>query len=165
MPPCAVVDLEPLVAQQDAQGVEDARLVVDDQDRRLLSHAASSAIILAGRKMVNVVPAPGRRIHEHQPAVRLDGALHDREAEPAAARTAGDERVEEPLADLLWDARPVVPDLEPDGVLQVGAVGHLARLHRAATLTGHLDRPAGRLDRVEHQVVDDPVQQVLVARR
>ncbi len=44
-------DLEPFVPEQDPQGVEDARLVVDDQDRRLLTHAASSAIILAGRKM------------------------------------------------------------------------------------------------------------------
>src|SRR5687768_817188 len=51
--------LEPFVAEQDPEGVEDSGFVVDYQYRRLLTHAASSAIILAGRKMVKVVPAPG----------------------------------------------------------------------------------------------------------
>ena len=44
--------------------------------------------MLAGRKMVNVVPAPGRGVDEHEAPVRLDGALHDGEAEPAAAGPA-----------------------------------------------------------------------------
>ena len=52
-------DLESLVPEQDSEGVEDPGLVVHHQDRGLLAHAASSAIILAGRKIVNVVPAPG----------------------------------------------------------------------------------------------------------
>src|SRR5688572_4790893 len=52
-------DLEPFVPEQDPEGVQDARLVVDHQDRGLLTHAASSASILAGRKMVKVVPVPG----------------------------------------------------------------------------------------------------------
>ena len=51
-------DLESLVPEQDPERVQDARLIIDDQHRRLLTHAASSATILAGRKMVKVVPDP-----------------------------------------------------------------------------------------------------------
>ena len=52
-------DLEPLLAEQDPQGVEDAGFVVDDQDRGLLGHAPSSVGHLPCRRMVNVVPFPG----------------------------------------------------------------------------------------------------------
>ena len=161
-PPWAVVDLEPFVAEQDAQGIEDSRFVVDHQDRRLLSHAASSAIILAGRKIVNVVPAPGAESTSTRPRCASTARCTIARPSPLPPGPAGDERVEQPLPDLLGDARPVVPDLQPDGVLQIGAVGNLSRLHRRDA-DRDLDRTASRLDRVQHQVGDDPVQQVLVA--
>src|SRR5215207_2966035 len=52
-------DLEAFISEQDSEGIENPRLVVDDQHRRLLTHAASSATILAGKNMVNVVPDAG----------------------------------------------------------------------------------------------------------
>jgi len=72
--------------------------------------------------------------------VRLDGPLHDGEAEPAPARAAGDERIEQALADVRGNAGSIVPHLKPDGVLQVGAVRDLGALHGG--------RPCGSLGAV-----------------
>src|SRR3954453_22088937 len=62
-----------------------------------------------------------RAAHAHRPAVREDEALHGREAEadPALPRScplAANVRLEDPLAELLRDARAAVGDLEDDHV-------------------------------------------------
>ena len=48
--------------------------------------------------MVKVVPFSRPGIHEHQAAVRLDGALYDGEAQSGTADPARDERLEQPVA-------------------------------------------------------------------
>src|SRR5205809_7034652 len=52
-------DVEALPLQQDPEHVQDTHLVVDDQNRWLLAHAASSFRRAAGKATVNVVPCPG----------------------------------------------------------------------------------------------------------
>ena len=94
--------------------------------------------------------------------MRLDGALNDGQPEPAAAGPAGDERLEQPLADFLRNAGAVVPHLKPHRVLQVGPVGNLGGL-TAATDYGDPDGTPGGLHRIEHQVGDDAMEQVFVA--
>jgi hypothetical protein len=47
----------------------------------------------------------------------LDRALNDSEPQPAPPRTAGDEGLEQPLADLFGNTRPIVPYLKPNRVL------------------------------------------------
>src|SRR5439155_333880 len=51
--------VEPFPLQQDPEHVQDPHLVVDDQNRWLLAHAASSFRRAAGKYTVNVVPCPG----------------------------------------------------------------------------------------------------------
>ena len=63
--------------------------------------------------------------------MRLDRALNDGEAKPAAARPSRHERIEQPLPDLGRDARAVVAHLQPHRVLEIGAVRVVLALHRA----------------------------------
>ena len=162
-PPCAVVTSKPSLLEQDPERIEDSGLVVDHQDRGLLAHAASSAIVLAGRKIVKAVPVPGPESTRTSPRWASHRALDDGQAEPAAAGPPGDEGLEEPLADLLRNAGPGVAHLQPHGVLEVGAVGDLARPAPRRDAHRDPDRAPGRLRGVEHQVGHHPVQQVLVA--
>ena len=100
-------DLESLVAEQDPQGIENPRLVIDDQHRRLLSSCSVLRDHLGGQENGERGAGPGSRVDQHQSAMRLDGALNDGQTEPAAAGPAGDERLEQPLADLLRDPGPL----------------------------------------------------------
>ncbi len=92
----------------------------------------------------------------------LHRPLHDREAEPRAADPARDERLEEPLAQLIGNPRAVVRDPEQHGQVGRHAAGKFGRRDAAHR---HVDLgPSVRgLQRVEHQVHDDAVDQVLVA--
>ena len=55
----------------------------------------------------------------------LDRALNDGEPQPASARTAGDEGLEQPLAHLFGNTGPIVPYLQPNGVFQIRPVRDL----------------------------------------
>src|SRR5690606_8465012 len=98
-------------------------------------------------------PLPHLALHLHAPAVRLDDAARDGEAE-AGAGAAGaarlPERVEEARALLLGDARPGVRDAEDD----VAAVAR--RAHGDAAALGR------ELDRVVDQVGEDLEDAVVV---
>src|SRR6266571_1865323 len=50
----------------------------------------------------------GLAVHQHQPAMRLDGALHDGEAQPGAPHPPRRERLEQALLQLLRDPGAVV---------------------------------------------------------
>ena len=156
-------DLEPLVPEQDPEGIEDARLVVHDQDRGLLAHAASSATILAGKKDSECGAGAGGGVHQHQAAMRLHRALHDGQAQPAAAGPAGDERLEQPLADRPPESRARCPGPGAARRAPCWCRGGSRDGAPAATVTVTRTGPRGRLHRVEHQVGHHPVQQVLVA--
>ena len=55
----------------------------------------------------------------------LDRTLNDSEPQPAPARAAGDEGLEQPLAHLFRNTGPIVPYLQPNGVLQIRPVRDL----------------------------------------
>ena len=63
--------------------------------------------------------------------MRLDRALHDGEAQAAAAGPSRHERLEEALLDLVRDARAVVGDLQPCRRLEIRAV---AAIHSAGSM-------------------------------
>ncbi len=101
-------------------------------------------------------------VDEDEAAVGLDGAVDDRQAQPAAAGLGGEERVEQPVADLggmpgpsseTRSATPPRSNETPAGASSSAA----ARPRRAPTGW------AGRLHRVEREVEDRAMQQVLVA--
>ena len=155
-------DLEPLVPKQDPEGIEDARFVVDHEHRRLVGHAASSAMILAGRKIVKAVPDPGPDSTSTRPAVRLP---------PPAERWRGPDRCRR--ACPTRRDRTGGPGCRPGcrGRRPGPAAGRRARrlvpCGISAPCTGShahrdADGPTRRLDRVEHQVGDDAVEEVLV---
>src|SRR5688572_26766091 len=57
--------------------------------------------------------AAGRAIDEDRTAVSFDRALHQGEPQARTTRAAREERIENLLADLVRDARPGIPHLEP----------------------------------------------------
>src|ERR1043165_5034670 len=59
-------------------------------------------------------------VHEDEPAMRLDGALHDREAETGAADAPGGERLEQPSPQLFRNTGAVVDHAERDGIVDPG---------------------------------------------
>ena len=116
-----------------------------------------------GRMTVKRVP---RRtaVDEDESAMRLDGAMHDGEAEAAAARLRREEGIEQPVADLDRDAGPRVADAQRDARRARTRVRRRA-CSRGAAPTSTRTSPLCRrgLDGVEQQVEDGAVQQVLVA--
>jgi hypothetical protein len=103
------------------------------------------------------------RIDQHEPAVRLDGAMHDGESEAAPAGLRGEERIEHALAQIRLDTGSGVANANGHGAGgKVGAdgefiVGERGHIHFDAT---SLRR---RLQTVEHEVEDGAVEQVFVA--
>ena len=108
--------LEPLLLEEDTKGIEDAGFVVDDQDRRFLAHAASSADRRAGKKIVKVVPGSAEDSTSTSPAVGIHRPLHNGQPQAGTAGPAGHEGLEEPFPQLVGNPRAVVPDFQPDRV-------------------------------------------------
>ena len=90
------------------------------QDRWLLAHALPPPTGVGGKQMVNVVPAPARS-RPDTAAVRLDRALHDREAEARCRPAARHERLEEALLNSSGMPGPLSVTCSRSGVLDVGA--------------------------------------------
>src|SRR5450432_724917 len=53
-------------------------------------------------------------VHEDEATVRFDGAMHDRKTEPRATGFRREHRVEDALAQLDRNSRPVIGDAERD---------------------------------------------------
>ena len=106
------VRVEAGVAQQDAERLEDALLVVDDEDGGSasgdhVSTAREEEGVVAGRrdgsargKHDGEARAGRTAVDEDEAAMRLDGAMHDGEPETAAAGLRREERIEQPVANL-----------------------------------------------------------------
>ena len=163
LPPWAVVDLEPLVPEQDAERVEDPRLVVDDEDRRLVASCGILRHHLGGQKDGE----RGARARAPSPRAPAPGAPRPRAVRwraRARCRRAGRRRTDRTAA---RGCPPGCPGPSSRTCSRT-ACSRLVPCGMSAPCTGRhrdrdADRPPGRLDRVEHQVGDDPVQQVLVA--
>src|SRR5690606_32037420 len=114
------------------------------------------------RQVHSEARAPVRRGIDHErTAVRLDRAMHHRESETGAALTLADDRIEQVLHFLLRDAGSAVGYGEAHGRLHVHARGQVA-VERAPQLHVHGAVLRGMLQRVEHQIENRTVQQVLV---
>ena len=93
---------------------------------------------------MNRVPRPGAGIDEHDTPVGLDRAVHDREAESAAAALGRDERLEQPVAHFRRDARSVVRHPERHRpALERHAARQLVRRDVRSPRAGH-GRPGAR---------------------
>ena len=109
---------------------EHLRIVVNDKEYGLVHGCPPAPSASAsGRETRNSV-RPGRRLDLDLGIVVGDQAPDDVEAQAGAFsdRLGGEERFEQALADLGWDARPVVDDADHDAL--------------PLTVRGHLD-PAG----------------------
>ena len=121
----------PLVAlgpQHALQAFEHARLVVDEDDADRVQAAAPAAdsgsdfMPPIGRRMMNVVPLPGRARHLDGAAVLVDDhVVGDGQALARALADflGGEERIEDALLDVRRHAAARVADLH-DGPLAVG---------------------------------------------
>ena len=118
--------LEPFVSEQDSEGIEDSRFVVDDQDETASDSCSILRHHLGGQEYGESGAGPRSGVDQHEAPVGLNRALNDGKPQPAPARTAGDEGLEQPLADLFGNTRPIVPYLKPNGVLQIRPVRNFA---------------------------------------
>ncbi len=153
--------LEPLVPEQDPEGIEDPGLVVHHQHRGLIAHAASSAIVLIGRKIVKAVPVPGAESTRTRP--RWASTARWTIASPSPLPPVRPETKGSKSRSRISSGMPGtgVAHLKTDRVIDVGPVRDVASLHRSYT-DDDSDRPASGLHRIQHQVGDHAVQQVLV---
>src|SRR5712671_3004240 len=104
----------------------------------------------------------GLAVHQHEAAMRLDGALDDGEAEPRATDSSRREWLEQALLQLLGDAGTVIAHLERHRILDSRPTGQLVRGGRAGPDGDGGALPCG-LHGVQHEVRDHPVQQVFVS--
>src|SRR5688572_33019844 len=95
-------------------------------------------------------------------AMCLDRAMDDGESETASTVLGRGEWLEEPVTHVLGDSRPVIPDPDRDPAgLEEDANGETVGRD-----TRHVDgdraRGPDRLHRIQGQVEDRPVEEVLV---
>ena len=90
-----------LAAERFLDHPADGAVVVDDPDRFHVS----------GSRILNMV-RPGRRLELDDAVVVVHERLREREPQTGAAFPARDERIEDPVLDLLRHARAVVDDLQ-----------------------------------------------------
>ena len=100
--------------------------VINEKDQ--FSIASAGITVLAGQLAMGVMHRkidperasfPGRGIHENDTAMTPDDRVHDGKSETCSAPgfLRGEERIEDPVRDLLADAHPRIRDPERDALV------------------------------------------------
>src|SRR5437868_8679017 len=88
-------------------------------------------------------------VEKHLASMCLDRAMHHREAEPGPARLGREERVEEAVTNVAWDAGTVVAHTDRNALLAFRVIVRRRLVIQRSSLDSHFAFRRRRLNRIE----------------